>query len=177
MAHYKNIKYPAFLLFSVCMSLGAFGATATLTSLEEGKEDRPPKRACVRVQIKQELLLEHLPRQIEFLKTLQEKFKVTMDSQREVNQLAAFKAACSIANLQSFSASIQDVITCLRDENPDFVSIGVGASPALKQDIDQFISDLDEAGMPSDSFKSLAEEFQKIIGDIPNPEFPADSFL
>ena len=182
MTRYKNVKYPSLLLLPLVMSLEALGATAvsasqTVTILESGGVV-PPKRArSAQVVGKRELLLEHLPLQIEAVQKLQGKFQSEIDSQRETNQLAAFRAACGLANLQSFSAAIQDVLSCLRSADQSMVYIGIGAAPALKPGMDQIVVYLGESGGQIDSFKALAAEFQKIIGDIPNPEFPADSIL
>jgi len=177
MSLYKKIKYPALLLCSVCLCLGAFASTTVLTALDQEIEDGQPKRARIEVPSKKELLLEHLPLQIEVLTTLQERFHSIMDDQRDKNQLAAFKAACSITNLKAFSSSIQDVLSCLRSTDPVIVSIGIGSAPALKQEIDQLIVYLDEAQEDSSPFKALAAAFQKIVEDIPQPEFPADAFV
>ena len=178
MARYENIKYSALLLFSVCLSLDAFGATAVLTSLEEEKGDVQPKRARIELPSKREILVDHLPRQIFALKTLEGTFQSTMNSQRESNPLEAFRAACSIANLQALRASIQDVLSCLqKTSEPNMVSIGIGATPAIQTEIDRLIGYLDDAREACDPLKVLAVDFKKITGDIPNPNFPVHSTL
>lgn len=182
MTRYKNVQYPALLLLPLVMSLEAFGATAVSASqavtVLESSGVVPPKRTrSAEVPGKRELLLEHLPLQVEAVQKLQGTFRSSIDSQRESNPLEAFRAACALANLQTFSASIQDVLSCLRSADQAMVYIGIGAAPALKHGIDQIVVYLSEAGVPCDPFKKLAQEFQKITGDIPNPEFPADSFL
>ena len=181
MANYKNMKYPALLLFSLCMSLDVFGATVTLTSVssvEEEKGDWHSRRLCIEVPNKREILVDHLPRQIAALKTLEGTFQSTMDSQRESNPLAAFRAACSVANLQSLRASIQDILSCLqKTSEPNMVSIGIGATPAVQTEIDRLIGYLDDARVACDPLKVLAVDFKKITGDIPNPDFPAHSTL
>ncbi len=47
MSHYKNVKYPALLLFSVCMSLDAFGTTAASLSVGEENGEVYPKRVRI----------------------------------------------------------------------------------------------------------------------------------
>ena len=48
MVLYKKVKYPALMLFSLCMSLDAFGSsTVVLTSLEEERGDLKSKKARV----------------------------------------------------------------------------------------------------------------------------------
>ena len=52
MAYYKRVKYPALMLFSLCMSLEAFGATTvstSLSSLEEEKEQVQSKRPRIEI--------------------------------------------------------------------------------------------------------------------------------
>ena len=206
MPNYKNMKYPALLLFSVCMSLNAFGATTILSppsALEEKGEELRNKRPRIespasagsesiladsavspredireRLQYKSKLLMGSLPKIQGALSVLQGTYQSIIDNQKGIDQLAAFKAACSLANLQALSSSVQDIIYCLKTEdNDDIISIGVGASPGIKQEIDQLIICLDETHQDSSALKSLAVELQKITGDIPNPEFPADSIL
>ena len=66
MSLYKKIKYPALLLCSVCLCLGAFASTTVLTALDQEIEDGQPKRARIEVPSKKELLLEHLPFRLKF---------------------------------------------------------------------------------------------------------------
>ena len=47
MSFYKKIKYPALLLCSVCLCLGAFASTTVLTALDQEIEDGQPKRARI----------------------------------------------------------------------------------------------------------------------------------
>lgn len=52
MAHYKRVKYPALMLFSLCMLLEAFGATTvstSLSSLEEEKGQVQSKRPRIEI--------------------------------------------------------------------------------------------------------------------------------
>ncbi len=197
MAHYKHIKYASLALLSLCMSVNAFASADVLSSQNSLEEKRGSiaKKICLDHEYaaasssssspallssapsKKDLLLAHLPLQIEAVQKLQGKFQSEIDSQRGTNQLAAFRAACGLANLQSFSSSIKDVLSCLRSADQSMVYIGIGAAPALKPGMDQILVYLGESGGQLDSFKALAAEFQKIIGDIPNPEFPADSIL
>jgi hypothetical protein len=162
----KSFIYPALILSSV-------GYSATLTlQVESDAQQLSSKR--LKFVSRQELLINHLPLQIEALKSLQGTFQANMDAQREQNPLEAFKAACSLANLQTLIASTQDVLSCIQAEDPTSVSIGTGAAPAIKQGIDQLIGYLDTAGVDCLSLKGLAESFQEITGDITNPDFPVD---
>lgn len=178
MANYKNMRYPALLLFCACMSLDAFGATVTLTSLSSVEEERRgwhSERLPIEAPNKREILVDHLPQQIVALKTLEETFQSTLDSYREINPLVAFRAACSLANLQALRSSVQDVLSCLqKTSEPNTVSIGIRATPAVQKEIDRLIGYLDDAEVACDPLKALAVNFKKITGDIDNPEFSVD---
>lgn len=163
----KGFIYSALILSSFCSS-------ATLTLQEECNVGRllPSKRPMP--ASKQELLEDHLPQQIAALRILQGTFQAVIDAQMEQNQLEAFKAACSLASLQTLIASTQDVLWCLKSGEESRVIIGVGSTPAIKQGIDQLIVYLDAAGVGCDHLKGLARGFQEITRDIPNPDLPAE---
>lgn len=162
----KSFIYPALILSSV-----GYSTTLTLEAESNGQQLSNKRQKFVS---RQELLINHLPLQIEALRALQGTFQANIDTQREQNPLEAFKAACSLANLQTLIASTQDVLNCIQAEDPTRISIGIGAAPAIKQGIDQLIGHLDTAGIDCYSLKRLAEDFQKITRDIPNPDFPVD---
>ena len=162
----RGFIYPVLILSSL-------GYSATLTlQVEREAGQFSGKRA--RSASKQELLEEHLPRQIEALRVLQRTFQATIDAQKERDPLSAFKAACSLANLQTLIASTQDVLSCLRAGEQSRVSIAIGAAPAVKQGIDQLIGSLDAAGIDCSPLKGLSLSFQEITRDIPNPDLPAE---
>lgn len=162
----RGFIYPVLILSSL-------GYSATLT-LQVEREDGQFSGKRARYASKQELLEEHLPRQIEALRALQRTFQATIDAQKERDPLSAFKAACSLANLQTLIASTQDVLSCLRAGEQSRVSIAIGAAPAIKQGIDQLIGYLDATGIDCSTLKGLSLGFQEITRDIPNPILPAE---
>jgi uncharacterized UPF0146 family protein len=95
-----------------------------------------------------------------------------MDAQKEINPVEAFKAACSLANLQMLIASTRDVLACLLSREESRVSIGVGATPAIKGKIDQLVVYLEAAGVGCNRLKDLAQGFKEITADIFNPKLP-----
>jgi len=92
-AHYKKVKYPALMLFSLCVSLDAFGSsTVVLTSLEEEKGQMQSKRSRVEVPAATSgLVIEApaLPTREELHKGLQRKVRVL------INELPKAQAALS----------------------------------------------------------------------------------
>jgi len=162
----KSFIYPVLILSSV-----GYSAALTLQG-ESAVHESPGKR--IKSLSKQELLIEHLPLQIRALQSLQGTFQSTIDDQKERNPLEAFKAACSLANIQTLIASTGDVLKCLQAGDQSNVMIGIGAAPAVKQEIDQLIVYLDAAGVACDSLKKLARPFQEITSDIYNPDLPTD---
>ncbi len=118
------------------------------------------------------LLKAHLPLQIEALQEAQNPYQSIIDAQRILNPLEAFKAASAVAGMRWIIGVIEDLLKCMRDPNPAVVGIGVGASPAIKQYIDQYIGYLDAAKTDCARLKALAPDLQDIIKDIPNAELP-----
>lgn len=160
-----------FICSVLILSSAGYSATLTLQGESAVHESLDKK---VRSATKQELLIEHLPLQIRALQSLQGVFQAIIDVQKVDNPVEAFKAACSLANLQTLIASTGDVLHCLQAGEQSKVLIGIGAAPALKQKIDQLIIYLDAAGVACDSLKRLAGPFQEITGDIYNPDLPTD---
>lgn len=158
----RGFIYPALIL-------SAAGYSATLTMQVESDTARSTSKRQREVS-KQELLEEHLPLQISALQSIQGTFKAIMDAQRERDQIAAFGAACSWTSVQQVIADIQYVLNCLRAVGDQTkIGIGVGAAPAVQQEINKLIGYLDAAGVACDPLKGLAPGFQAITADIPNP--------
>ncbi len=124
--------------------------------------------------MKRELLVEHLPLQIDALRFVQEKFREEMEAQKMIDMVKALQVAATITSIQTLITNVQSALMCIQSQNKDHISIGIGASPAVKEKIDEFIGYLDDANVPCGSLKNLKSAFQEIITDIPNPELPID---
>lgn len=125
-----------------------------------------------RIRRHAELLRVHLPLQIAALQEAQRPFQSIIDAQITQNPLEALKAAATAAEIQWIIGQITDVLKCLNSPDSAVISIGVGASPALKQNTDLYIGYLDAAKTDCAKLKALAPAFQEITWDTPNPELP-----
>lgn len=170
----------SFIKHFICYTLilSSSGDTSTLILQVDGDEQQfPSKRRKPNYEQvffnKKDYLKEHLPLQVKALETLQRTFQITIDAKKEQNPLEAFKVACSLANLQTLVSSTQDILNCIQAEDSAMVSIGIGAAPAVKQNIDQLIMYLNDTVDCSD-LKELSKIFQKITRDIYNPELSID---
>ncbi len=157
------------VLFSLISGVVSNGVWAV--DLANHISDSLEPDSLARLRRKSGLLEKHLPLEIDAMRSVQRIFQGVIDSQRIKDPLAAFTAACSLTNIQTIISSAEDVLKCLKAADASVVSIGVGASPAIKQNIDQYIGYLDEASVDCTQLKALAPEFQEITGDIPNPAF------
>lgn len=168
------IKY----FFCSTLILSSAGYTSTLIlQVDADEQQLPSKRLkpCYEQVFfdKQDYLKEHLPLQVKALEALQRTFQTTIDAKKEQSPLEAFKAACSLANVQTIIGSTQDILSCIQSEDSTIVSIGIGAAPAVKQDIDQLIMYLNDTVDCSD-LKKLSKVFQEITRNIYNPELSID---
>lgn len=190
MANYKNMKYPTFLLFSVCMSLDAFGATATLNSAEEEKEVRQSKRVCVapptdesglqdlkdQIQImlihKTQVLGEVLPEARKNLSSIEQALLGKIRGLRRetdfkrIGELAALVS--SVAVLDGSSQNILATATKERHSDNDLAMAGiaVAASGALKEQFSQLTSILADSEDTKGIDRRVLEETIKAIHEI-----------
>jgi hypothetical protein len=165
-----------FICSALILSSAGYASTLTL-QVESDEQQLSSKRLKPSYEQvffdNQDYLKKHLPLQVKALETLQKTFQTTIDAQKEQNPLEAFKAACSLANLQTLIGSTQDILSCIQAEDSTMVSIGIGAAPAVKQGIDQLIMYLNDA-VDCSHLKELSKVFQEITRDICNPEISID---
>lgn len=124
------------------------------------------------IQAKSAHLKVLLPQEIEALETVKTTVRNMVDFQRTQDPIAAFKLASFFSNIQLLISSTEDVLQCLNSTDNSIESIGVGASPAIKQQLDQLITYLDAAHVNCNSLKLLVPRFQEIVADIRNYNFP-----
>ena len=113
-----------------------------------------------------------MSQEIEALETVKTTLRYIVDERRTQDPLGAFKLACFLSNIQFLISSAEDVLKCLNSTDNRIESIGVGALPALNQQLDQLIPSLDEAGIDCVWLKSIVPHFQAIVTDLPNYDFP-----
>lgn len=196
MTNYKNMKYPAFLLFSVCMSLDVFGATTTLTFVEEEKEERQPKRVCVapppdqsslqalqdQIQTmliyKTQVLGRVLPEARKNLTSIEQSLLGKIRGLRRetdykrMGELAAFVSGVKV--MDGSSQNILSVVTKERENIHDqmMAGIAVSASGALKEQFRQLTAILADSEDTRDincrGLEKSIEEIHEITKDIYN---------
>jgi hypothetical protein len=128
-----------------------------------------------RIEHKSEQLKEHLPLEIEVLKNIQGIYQEIMKAQKEKNPLIAFEAAYSFTNIQTIISSAEDILKCLYASDKRMVSIGVGASPVMTQNIGILIEHLKKNHTDSCGLETLAQDLVAITADIPNPSIRVES--
>ncbi len=79
------------------------------------------------------------------------------------------RIAASAANVESLIGSTQDVIKCLNNANCNTIVIGIGATPALKEQLDSFIK-FYKAEVACDALIDLSKKIQVLVADIYNPD-------
>lgn len=79
------------------------------------------------------------------------------------------RIAASAANVESLIGSTQDVIKCLNNANCNTIVIGIGATPALKEQLDRFIK-FYKAEVACDALIDLSKKIQVLVADIYNPD-------
>ena len=169
MSNYKNIKYPALLLFFVCMSLDAFGATATLTSLEEEKGDGHSKRARIEIPATasslgaaeyvlptREEIQEGLARKAKVLISELPKAKAALESIEGVlvakargiqstnflraTELAGLVSGAKVLNASAYNTMIFAAKECRDDNDLAMLGVAIIGSSSLKEDLIKFSS-------------------------------------
>ena len=169
MSNYKNIKYPALLLFFVCMSLDAFGATATLTSLEEEKGDGHSKRARIEIPATasslgaaeyvlptREEIQEGLARKAKVLISELPKAKAALESIEGVlvakargiqstnflraTELAGLVSSAKVLNASAYNTMIFAAKECRDDNDLAMLGVAIIGSSSLKEDLIKFSS-------------------------------------
>lgn len=167
MAHYKNAKHSALMLFSLCMSLDAFGATAVSASLEEEKGDMQPKKVRIEIPASiqssgpadfvlptREEMQEGLARKAKVLITELPKAKASLESiegilvarargLQSTNFLRASELAGLVSSVKMLSSSLYNTVNfaardCASDDDLGMLGIVVIGSSALKQELIQF---------------------------------------
>lgn len=83
--------------------------------------------------------------------------------------IAKLTIAASAANVESLIGSTQDVIKCLNNANCNTITIGIAATPALKEQLDSFIK-FYKAEVACDALIDLSKKIQVLVADIYNPD-------
>ena len=147
MVLYKKVKYPALMLFSLCMSLDAFGSsTVVLTSVEEERGDLKSKKARVVVtaaasslfiedsalptrealykglQRKAHVLINELPKAQTALSRIEGELLAKVQGIRSTNFLRITEFTGLISSVKMLKSSIHNTILlasrdCAHDDN------------------------------------------------------------
>jgi hypothetical protein len=158
----------AVVIFAL-VSVGVISSKLCASQVACPAPDSLEPAARERILRKSQSLKELLPLEIDAIRTVQIIFQGIVDSKREREPLEAFRAACSLTNLQPIVSSTEAVLSCLKSEDMSVVSIGVGASPSIEQNISQLIVHLEGIGMDCSRLKEISILFKEITKDISNP--------
>ena len=193
MAYYKNMKHPALLLFSVCMSLDAFGATVTLTSLEEAEGDRHPKRACIvpassgvptlldvqeRLMVKVQVLKNEVPKAQSALRVIEDSLTIKARGLLSTNLRRATELAGLVSTIKVFSGSLHNTIFFASKDRTDdnawiTVAMAVIGSGAIKEELMAFATILEEKEDTQDIdcsvLRDVSASIHEITKDIADP--------
>ncbi len=168
MSHYKNVKYPALLLFSVCLSLDAFGTTAaSLSSVEEENGEVHPKRVRIEVPTvtqnsgaaeyvlptreeireglarKAKVLISELPKAKASLETIEEMLVTKARRLQSTNflratELAGLVSGAKVLNASAYNTMIFAAKECRDDNDLAMLGVAIIGSSSLKEDLIKF---------------------------------------
>ena len=193
MPNYKNMKYPALLLFSVCMSLNAFGATVTVTSVEEEKGDRQPKRVCIappssgaptlldvqeRLMVKVQVLKNEVPKAQSALRVIEEALTIKARSLLSTNLRRATELAGLVSTMKVLSGSLHNTVFFASKDRADdnawiTVAMAVIGSGAIKEELMAFATILGEKEDTQDIdcsvLRDVSASIHEITKDIADP--------
>ena len=189
MTRYKKAKYPALMLFSLCMSLDAFGSsTVVLTSLEEERGDLKSKKARVVgpsipsiitladiqsiLECKSRVLGQVLP---EARKNLASIERSLLEKIRDISRETDFKRISELAGLvssikgldgSSHNIFVMATQECTDDDALAMAGVAVAASGALQEEFSQLIALLATSEDTRDIDYRVLEEATKAMRDI-----------
>lgn len=196
MSHYKNVKYPALLLFSVCMSLDAFGSTAaSLSSVGEENGEVYPKRVRItppsssagaptlldvqgRLMVKVQVLKNELPKAQSALWTIEEALSDKAKGIRSTDFRRATELAGLVSTMKVLSGSLRNTIFLASKDRTDdnawvTVAMAVMGSGALGKQLMKFTTVLGEKEDTQDIDCSIlmdvSASIHEITKDIPDP--------
>jgi hypothetical protein len=194
MSLYKKIKYPALLLCSVCLCLGAFASTTALTALDQETEDGQPKRARIalpassgaptlpdvqeRLMVKVQVLKNELPKAQHALRTIEETLTIKARSLLSTDLRRATELAGLVSTMKVLSGSLHNtVFFASKDRNDDnawiTVAMAVIGSGALKEGLMAFTAILREKEDTQDIdctvLRDVSASIHEITKDIADP--------
>lgn len=196
MAHYKNIKYPALLLASLCLSLNTFGATATLTSVEEEKGSNQHKRARLeglapaasstptledvqgRLMAKVQVLKAELPKAQAALGKIEEMLTAKARSILSTDTRRATELAGLVSTMKVLNGSLRNTVFLASKDRTDdnawiTVAMAVMASGALAKQLNQFTIVLgakeDTQDIDCSILTNVSAQLHEITKDIVDP--------
>ena len=188
MSHYKNVKYPALLLFSVCMSLDAFGSTAaSLSSVGEENGEVYPKRVRItpsssagaptlldvqgRLMVKVQVLKNELPKAQSALWTIEEALSDKAKGIRSTDFRRATELAGLVSTMKVLSGSLRNTIFLASKDRTDdnawvTVAMAVMGSGALGKQLMKFTTVLGEKEDTQDIDCSILMDVSASIHEI-----------
>ena len=188
MSQYKNVKYPALLLFSVCMSLDAFGSTAaSLSSVGEENGEVYPKRVRItpsssagaptlldvqgRLMVKVQVLKNELPKAQSALWTIEEALSDKAKGIRSTDFRRATELAGLVSTMKVLSGSLRNTIFLASKDRTDdnawvTVAMAVMGSGALGTQLMKFTTVLGEKEDTQDIDCSILMDVSASIHEI-----------
>jgi|GEM_PF-2378554 len=191
---YKNIKYPALLLCSVCLSLGAFAATE-LSSPLSSEESGISKKARIEIPLtvsslgaveyviptleqiqeglahKAKVLIRELPKAKAALETIEGELVTKARAIQSTHfiratELAGLVSSAKVLNASAYNTMIFTAKECRDDKDLGMLGIVVIGSSALKQELIQFADILASKDDTKDIDCSVLREVSAQIHEI-----------
>lgn len=192
MIKFKNSKYLALILFSLCMSLDVFGSTAFLASQTSlGAEGDVPgsrvRTGSITLNLediketlgrKSQILRDVLPEAKKSLDSIERGLLIKIESIKETNFRRATELAGLVSSVKCLDGSLHNIFSLSTRDSKDveslaMIGIAISASGALKENFRQLTEFLDASEDTRDIdcsiLKKAVQDIHEITKDIYNP--------